>query len=119
MSYNSPIMGWTPRRIIALFLGLWMALAPAGFAVPAAAMTAQTGMSDGAGSGECDGCSENVVERGLCALMCLNAALVASAVQPDKLITDFGDCHEPGRHAPMLGRLTRPDPAPPRIVFPL
>jgi hypothetical protein len=106
----------TPKRFIALLLGAWVALAPAMFAVPAAAMSVQTSMSDDAGSGGCDACPEGDVDRGICVLMCFNATLLATIAEPGKLDSGFDDSHEPGHHPALLGRLSTPDPAPPKAV---
>jgi hypothetical protein len=106
----------TPKRFFALLLGLWVALAPAMFAVPATAMSVQTSMTDDAGSGGCDACPEDVAARGICLLMCLNAMLLAITTEPGRLVTDFDGIHRPGRHPAMLGCLSTPDPAPPKAV---
>jgi len=107
---------WISSRFFALFLGFWVALAPAVFALPAAAMTAQTGMSDDAGPSGDDCCPEEGMERGLCALMCLNTAQFATIEDPSKLPGKFGSGHELGHHPALLGRLLTPDPAPPNPV---
>jgi len=106
----------TPKRFFALLLGLWIALAPAVFAVPATAMSIQTSMSDDARSGGCDACPEGDAARGICELMCLNATLFAITTEPGRLVVDFDGIHRPGRHPAMLGRLSTPDPAPPKAV---
>ena len=107
----------TPKRFFALLLGLWLALAPAMFAVPATAMSLQTSMTDDAGSGGCDACPQDDAARGICLLMCLNATLLAVTTEPDRLVANFGGIHQPARHPAMLGRLSTPDPAPPKAVF--
>lgn len=116
MDYISRMMVWTGNRFLVLLLGLWVALAPALYAVPAAAMTAQISMSDDGASGGCDDCPEGDMERGLCALMCLNAVQFATTTEPGKLHGKFGSDHEPRHHPALLGRLSTPDPAPPKPV---
>jgi hypothetical protein len=107
---------WISSRFFALFLGFWVALAPAVFALPAAAITVQTGMSDDAGPGGDDCCPEEDMERGLCALMCLNTAQFATMEDLGKLAGRFGSGHELGHHPALFGRLLTPDPAPPNPV---
>lgn len=109
----------TPNRIIALFLGFWVALAPAAIVIPAAAMTLQMSMADDARTDGCDGCPDADADLGACALMCLNAALLATTVDSGKLVTVFKDCHWPRRHPTLLGHFSTLDPAPPKPVFPL
>jgi len=108
--------GWMANRIFVLFLGLWVALAPVVYAVPAAAMAAQTDLSDDAGPGGCDNCPKGDAERGICTLMCLNAVQFATTVEPGNLHSEFGNGHEPGHHPALLGRLLTPDPIPPKPV---
>jgi len=116
LPYNSLMNEWTPRRIIALFLGLWIVLAPPVFVMPAAAMTLHVGMSSGAGPGGCDGCPDNVTDGGICALMCLNAALAATATVGGELSHISQDERWPVRHLTFAGRLAAPDPGPPKSV---
>jgi hypothetical protein len=111
------MMIWTPDRFIRLFLGLWLALAPAIFAIPAAAMSFQTNTSDDAGFYECDGCPEDDADRSICALECFNATLLGIMLERGTLTPiTCGGC-QPARHPAMLGRLSTPDPAPPKAVF--
>ncbi len=110
------MLAWPPSRFIALFLGLWVVLAPAIFAIPAAAMAAQTSMSDDTGSGGCDGCPQGDADRSVCALMCLNLALFAITAESSELPTELGSGHDPGRYPTLLGRVSTPDTAPPKPV---
>ena len=111
------MMEWTPNRIITLFLGLWVALAPAVFAVPAAAMTLQMSISDDAGSGCCDGCPDADADCNVCALMCLNLVPFATIAEHGKLGTAvLHDDHWPGRDLALLGRVSTPEPAPPKPI---
>ena len=116
-------MKWTPTRIIALFLGLWVALAPAMYAVPAAAMTPQMIMSDDgddsadAGSNCCDGCPDTAADRAVCALMCLNLVsftAIADQGKPGRVF--FREDHWPGRDQALSGFLSTPDPTPPKLI---
>lgn len=111
--------GWRFGRLGVLLLGLWVALAPAVFAVPAAAMTLHTTIAGDAGAGDCDGCSQPEQDKDVCALMCLNAALSAVPVDPCKLPALGSDDGRPARHPALAGRLPIPEPAPPKAVSPL
>ena len=117
LPYNSLMMKWTPRRIIAHFLGLWVALAPAVFVVPAAAMTLHMGMSSGSGTGGCDGCPDAGTDGGFCALNCLNAAMAATTTAGGELSHVSQDERWPVHHLPFADHLATPDPGPPKSVF--
>jgi hypothetical protein len=110
------MMSLTANRILALFLGVWIALAPAAFAMPAAAMTVQTSMSGDAWAGGYDCCPEGDMERGPCALMCFNATLLATVPELGTLSSIAREEQRPARHPALLGRLSTPDPAPPKAV---
>jgi hypothetical protein len=110
------MMALKANRIFAVLLGLWIALAPAVFAVSATTMPVQTSMSNDARPGACDACPEGDAERGICVLMCLNAALLAITTEPGGMVAGFGAIHQPARHAALRGRLSTPDPAPPKAV---
>ncbi len=107
---------WTSSRFFVLFLGFWVALAPAVFALPAAAMTLQTSMSNDAGLGGDDCCPEGDMERGLCALMCFNTTLLATVLERGTPSPIAREEYRPARHPALLGRLSTPDPAPPKAV---
>jgi len=111
------MMALKANRIFALLLGVWVALAPAMFAVPAAAMSVQTSTSDDAGSGGCDACPEGDVDRGICLQMCFNATLLATVLERgNKLSPIAREGYRPERHPAMPGRLPAPDPVPPKAV---
>jgi len=110
------MMAWKAKRIFVLLLGVWVALAPAMFAVPAAAMPVQTSMSGDTGFNECDLCPENEADRSICTLMCFNATLLATLLERGKLSYIAHEEYQPARHPALLGRLSTPDPAPPKVV---
>ncbi len=105
-----------PKRFFRLLLGLWVALAPAIFAVPATALPVQTSMSGDAGFNECDRCPEDEADSRICTLMCFNATLLATVLERGKLSSIVGEEYRPARHPALLGRLSTPDPAPPKVV---
>lgn len=105
----------TPLRIITLALGLWIAFAPALLAVPTASMAMQMSMSDGAGSGDCNGCPDAGMDRNTCAAMCANALLLA--IVPERGNQGpivFRAVDWPARYLTLTGRFLVPDPGPPR-----
>lgn len=117
LSYNSLMKDWTPRRIIVLVLGLWVALAPPVFVMTATAMTLHMSMSSGSGPGGCVGCPDTDADGGLCALMCLNAALAATTTAGGELSHISRNERWPVRHLAFAGHLSTPDPGPPKSVF--
>jgi hypothetical protein len=109
-------MDWTPARIAALFLALWVALAPAVFAVPAAAMMSQMSMSSDPNSDGCDSCPDANANRSVCALVCVNAFLLATQAQFGNLVpVVFRDDHPLSRDLARSGRTVTPDPPPPKL----
>lgn len=111
------VMDWTPTRIIALFLALWVALAPAVFAAPAAAMTLQMSMASDPDSAGCDSCPDAKANRGICALMCVNAFLFAATAKHGNLVLiAVRDDHPLKRDLALSGRTVAPDPPPPKSV---
>jgi hypothetical protein len=72
--------------MIALFLGLWIALAPALFAAPAAGLTLQMSTVHVGGSNDCDCCSDAKHNRDLCASMCANV-LPFATLESDDLVS--------------------------------
>ena len=115
--YNFFMMEWTPRRMIALLLGLWVAFTPAVFAVSAAAMTVQMSMSTDAASGCCDNCPNTEADRNSCTSICLSVSLFATMAEHDNLSPAvFHMDHRPGRPLALWGRFSRPDPAPPKSL---
>lgn len=109
------MMRSTPLRIITLALGFWIAFAPTLLAVPTAPMAMQMSMSDGAGSGDCNGCPDAGMDRNICAAMCANALLFA--IVPERGSQSpvvFRAVDWPGLYLPLTGRFLVPDPGPPR-----
>lgn len=111
------MMALKAYRILALFLGVWIALAPAVFAMPDAAMSLQTSMSDDAGFHICDGCPKDDADQSICSLMCFNATLLVAVLERGTLSPIAREEYRPARHPALLGRLSTPDPAPPKAVF--
>jgi len=103
-------------RILALFFGLWLTLAPAIIAVPAAAMTFPMSTCDDAGTGGCDACPDAKADREVCAFICLSAAQFTLPAEKFRLDAVFGDVHWRGNGPPPSGRLSTPDPAPPKFL---
>jgi len=106
----------SPRSILALFLGLWVALAPAIFAVPAGAIPVQMNMSGEAGPGGCDACPDGDAAQGFCKLLCLNVIQLATLTEAGGPGARIAAGHQPGRHLLLPGRHSTPDPAPPKAV---
>lgn len=105
-----------PHRILALALGIWIAIAPVMLVVPAA-VAMPISMSDGAASGDCTGCPDAGMNRNLCAMMCaniLNFVLVPKQDIAGPVVFQFIDW--PERDSQLTGRNTVPDPGPPRPV---
>lgn len=106
-----------PLRIVALALGLWIAFAPALLAVPIAPTAMQMSMSDGAGSGDCNGCPDAGMDRNICAAMCANALLFAIVSERgNQGPVVFRAVDWPGLYLPLTGRFLVPDPGPPRLA---
>lgn len=112
--YSSPMEFRSLRGCLVVLLGLWVVLAPAYSAAPAVAMAVQTDMSDGA-TGASDCCPEDDLERALCKLMCLNAGQMAIALDPGKCLSETHDNHDRRNSGEMLGMVSRPEPAPPKL----
>ncbi len=110
------MMALKANRILALFLGVWIALAPAVFTMPGADMSLQASASDDSGFHICDGCPEDDAERSICSLICFNATLLATVPERGTLSSIAHEGHRPTRHPALLGRLSTPDPAPPKAV---
>jgi hypothetical protein len=110
------MMVWTLNRIIALFLGLWIALAPALFSAPAAGLTLQMSMVHDVGSDDCDCCSDAKHNRDLCASMCANVLSLATLESDDLVSIAFHDGYALRRELIPSGRAISPDPPPPRSI---
>jgi hypothetical protein len=112
------MMVWTPNGMIALLLGLWIALAPAPalFAAPAAGLTLQMSMVDDVGSDDCDCCSDAKQNRDRCASMCVNV-LPFATLQSDHLVSiTFHDDYALTRELTPSSHAISPDPPPPRSI---
>jgi hypothetical protein len=110
------VMDWTATRCIALFLGLWMALAPATSIAPATAMTLQMSMSSDASSGECDCCPVDA-SNNICAMACVNVFFFAATPLQSNLVpVVLHDDHSVKRDIVRSGHTLAPDPPPPRSV---
>jgi hypothetical protein len=109
------MMVWTPNRIIALFLGLCITLAPALFAAPAG-LTLQMSTVHVVASDKCDCCSGAQLNRDLCASMCVNVFPFAT-LESDHLVSitlheDYALRHE----LTPASLAISPDPPPPRSI---
>jgi hypothetical protein len=102
--------------MIALFLGLWIALAPALFAAPAAGLTLQMSTVHVGGSNDCDCCSDAKHNRDLCASMCANVLPFATLESDDLVSIAFHDDYALRRELIPAGRAISPDPPPPRSI---
>jgi hypothetical protein len=112
-------MTWTPSRIIALFLGLWIAVAPVAAAAPAAAMTANMSMSDDGGAGGFDDCPGKGMPSNDCVQFCANVLFVGIAPGDSGLILAVtGGDLQPGPRRTLNGQFPVPDPGPPRPTYP-
>jgi hypothetical protein len=102
--------------MIALFLGLWIALAPALSTAPAAGLMLQINMVHVVGSGGCDCCSDAKHNRDLCASMCVNVLPFATLELDDLVCIVFHDEYALRRELIPAGRAISPDPPPPRSI---
>jgi hypothetical protein len=107
---------WIPIRLLALSLGLWVALAPAIIAMPAAAMGSQMSMS-GDAAVDCNDCPDmprSNMDGAFCALVCCGPAFLAFVPESVKLAAIRIKLHWFRVDPLFLGRSLRPDPAPPK-----
>jgi hypothetical protein len=103
--------------MIGLFLGLWIALASALFAAPAAGLTLQMSAVHVGASNDCDCCSDVKYKPGdLCASMCANVLPVATLESDDLVCIAFHDEYALRRELIPAGRAISPDPPPPRSI---
>jgi hypothetical protein len=105
-----------PNRMVALFLGFWIALAPALFATPAAGLTLQMSTVHDVGSDDCDCCSDAKHNPDLCASMCANVLPFATVESDDLVSIAFHDDYALRRELIPSGRAISPDPPPPRSI---
>jgi hypothetical protein len=111
-------MDCAPKRIIALFLGLWIGLVPALMSAPVASMTVQMAHITDTTSGDCDCCHGIKPNRALCFLMCASVPPL-TAVQCTSLVLPAIDDEFPPRpDVALTSRIAAPDPPPPRrLIF--
>jgi hypothetical protein len=102
--------------MIALLLGLWIALAPALFAAAAAGLTLQMSAVHVGDSNDCDCCSDAKHNRDLCASMCANVLPFANLESDDLVSIVFHDDYAFRRELIPSGRAISPDPPPPRSI---
>lgn len=111
---------WTPRQLIALVLGVMLALGTTLSAVRAADMAAKMSAAAAMGAAMPDdcggGCDDDAAGAGSCVMVCPNSAqAVVPAASPIVAI----DAREPqpiGEFA-SAGRSSHPDPYPPKPVI--
>jgi hypothetical protein len=77
-------------RMIALFLGLWIALAPA-LSAAAVGLTLQMSAVHNVGFDNCDCCSDAQPNRDLCASMCVNVLPFATLESHHFVCVTFHD----------------------------
>lgn len=106
----------SPKHILLLLLGLWFALAPALYAMPAAAMMAPDGIAMDSGSDGCSGCPDLDDDAAGCAQLCLAAAAFAIFPDSGRLLAAAHGCCLPARHSALAGFYSGPDPAPPKSL---
>jgi hypothetical protein len=97
-------------------VGIWLALAPAIVAMPAATASPMS-MADRVGDDGDGRCPDMDKDRASCAFTCLGAAYFVAAPEPVKLTAIPRDGIWLG-HVPVLaGRQATPEPGPPRRAF--
>lgn len=113
----SSIMDWAPKRILALFLGLWIGLSPALMSAPAVSMVLQMAHAPDTISGDCECCPGTKASRTLCFMMCASVPPLAAA-QCTGLIPPAVDDEAPAPvpDATLTSRIVAPDPPPPRRI---
>jgi hypothetical protein len=102
--------------MIALFLGLWIALASALTAAPAAGLTLQMSAGHVGVSNDCDCCYDAKHNGDLCASMCANVLTFATLESDDLVFIVFHDDYPLKRELIPSGRAISPDPPPPRSI---
>lgn len=110
-------MNRTLKRIVALCLGLWLALAPAVILGPAAAMTIQMGLSDTA-TGTPDCCPGGEQGRDACAPACMSTIPLTILPKQDALsLFVMRDRPALQGGVAVLGHVAAPDPPPPKTFI--
>jgi len=107
-------MNWTPRRAIALALGLWIIIAPAVAAASVVAMTNGMTMSAHGGDTGCDDCPATAVPGSDCAQSCLSGLFFG--IVPDVIAPTVIATHQslpPQSRQVLSGRSPVPEPRPP------
>jgi hypothetical protein len=102
--------------MIALFLGLWIALASALTAAPAASLTLQMSTVHVGVSKDCDCCSDAKHNGDLCASMCANVLTFATLESDDLVSIVFHDDYALKRELIPSGRAISFDLPPPRSI---
>jgi hypothetical protein len=102
--------------MIALFLGLWIALASALIAAPVAGLTLQMSTVHVGVSNDCHCCSDAKHNGDLCASMCANVLTFATLESDDLVCIGFHDDYALKRELIPSGRAISPDPPPPRSI---
>jgi hypothetical protein len=103
-------------RASALMLGLWIALAPAGLAVPAMAMLHHAEMS--AGMDGCDPCPGTDMTAETCAFICLSAPFYTVPSESASLLEQPDTGRRRAADSSASGLIRAPDPAPPKFRLP-
>jgi hypothetical protein len=108
-----------PTRIMTLFLALWVVIAPAVLAAPAAATTAHMSATADPASGDCDCCPNSTIDKHLCPFACLNSMAFAITPKPGgaAVIRSIPDKWRDSNLA-LDGRSDRPEPPPPKSSSP-
>lgn len=106
-----------PIRLGIFLLGLWVALAPAVYAMPMAAMMQQTGLAGDADPGDCEGCPDPDEDRALCAQLCMIASVVAVPAEGAHFRAAVHEVHLPTRHLALEDFHLALDPDPPKSLI--
>jgi hypothetical protein len=101
--------------MIALFLGLWIAL-PSALTAPAAGLMLQMSTVHVGVSNDCDCCSDAKHNRDLCASMCASVLAFATLDSDHFVSIAFHDDYALKRELIPSGRAISPDPPPPRSI---
>ena len=105
---------WKPNRVALFLLAVWLPLAPIA-AVPTMAMTSEMSMASDAGAEGCDPCPDMDMDRAACVLKCLGATNFALTPDPVRLSATSERKYYLDRVSYLSGRLSTPEPGPPRI----
>jgi hypothetical protein len=112
-------MTWKPNRLIAVCLGLWIALAPGVAAASAAVMTHKVGLSSESSSTCPDCCPDDSKATNACPSICLNSSPFVTPAQRDTMLRAvFHGDYSRERASKLSSLAIPPDPPPPRPVAP-